>query len=539
MAQSTIEKISKYLPGAFNEDEIQKIIRSSSKLDIKHPGVYRGLIVRSESIPVNLEFVRKNYNKIAIDWKELQRCIDPWKQDQIDSYLTTVLYGMEKKDLFQLIELETQIEWLHSKLEENLPENDKEMFQYCLQYFTGWKNTGAKYLCIDGQHRLFYLHKFLTSQITFNVIGENEKQWIVENRPVQMSDTLFENYPQEVQNFILDIELQTTVYSNAPLKIFSMIFSSSNKGKAIHPHEDRMILNSTEWCSYLKDEILEDPHRDFLGNNISFKSPSFIQKGDTHFVTKMFPWWCLQKPKSLLSVVEPYNFSDKETDFLFETQSLPKGYVNEFSKIWKDLVICLYNGEPKTKLAISTLANLFYYIAKFTYFGIADKKFSIEVPDDFFTHFLKKEEERKDRTEYAKDADGNDLKNGEGLKVEDIDGYKRKCKTQTHNNYKVRIKEMDKDIFNDFQELVNMGIIKENGSRKSSLSQYEVAKHNSFKDGKGNDISDKDLFSKKGKTLEINEINPVSNSGHRELDNTNLLTPKDNKAEYHTKQKFK
>ena len=61
---------------------------------------------------------------------------------------------------------------------------------------------------------------------------------------------------------------------------------------------------------------------------------------------------------------------------------------------------------------------------------------------------------------------------------------------------------MDKDIFEDYQTLLNEGIIKELGSRKSNITQYEVAEANDFKDGKGSDITAKDLFSKKGKTFD-------------------------------------
>ena len=521
-----------------DEKKIIELLTKKSELDENHPGVYRGSIVRSESVALPLEFIRKNYKKIAIDWKELQRFFEPWEESKINSYLTTLLYGMEKKDLFQLIELDTQIKWLKSKLDENLSENDREMYDYCLEYFENWETQGYKYLCIDGQHRLYYVHQFLTSKITFDVVGEFAKEWIVNNKPVSMSDTLFENYPSEIKDLINDIEIQSTIYSNAELKTYAMIFSSSNKGRAVHPHEDRMILNNTEWVTYLKNQILDDPNRDDLTKYVAFKAPSIAQKGDTHFVTKMFPWWCSQKPKCLLTIAEKYNFSDKETDFLFETQSIPSGYIKDYSKIWKDVVKCIVNGEPKTKLSLATLANLVYYVSKFTDFGIGDKKFSIEVPDDFLVEFILKEEDRKKRTFYVRDSEGNELLDSEGNKIEDMHGYTRKCKTQTYKNFIMRRKEMDKDIFEDYQTLLNEGIIKELGSRKSNITQYEVAEANNFKDGKGSDITAKDLFSKKGKTFEINEIKPVSDGGQRVVGNTNLLTPKDNKAEYNTKQKY-
>ena len=140
------------------EGKIQKLIRDSDYLTKKHPLVNRGPIVRSESISLTLEFIRKNYNKIGIDWIELQRFFEEWDQDQIDSYMTTVTYGMEKKDLFQLVEIDTQIEFLENLLKDkHLNNYNKEKYKYCLNYFKEWKDAGKKYLCIDGQHRLFYL----------------------------------------------------------------------------------------------------------------------------------------------------------------------------------------------------------------------------------------------------------------------------------------------------------------------------------------------------------------------------------------------
>ena len=48
------------------EGKIQKLIRDSDYLTKKHPLVNRGPIVRSESISLTLEFIRKNYNKIGV-----------------------------------------------------------------------------------------------------------------------------------------------------------------------------------------------------------------------------------------------------------------------------------------------------------------------------------------------------------------------------------------------------------------------------------------------------------------------------------------
>jgi hypothetical protein len=521
-----------------NAEDIAKRFQSTDYLSAKHPDVYRGPIVRSESFHLTLEWIRKYYNKIAIDWKELQRFFEPWEDEAINSYLTTVLNGMEKKDLFQLVDIETQIDWLKEKLTESLSDNDKEKFKYCLQYFEEWKDTGAKWLCIDGQHRLFYLHQYLTSKISFETIGTYSKEWFFNNRPYKISETKFESYIPQIQDYINDISLQTTIYTAAPLDVYSMIFSSSNKGRAVHSHEDRMILNNTDFCAYLKDKILSSSFRDEFTSYIKFTSPSIAQKGDTYFVTRMFPWWCSQKDKSLITIPNNYNFKDSENDFLFEVSSMPSGYIAEFDKVVQMVVTCVLHGKPNKKINQATLTNFFYYVWKFTEGGIVDKKYTIEVPGDFLTEFLLKEDMRKKRTEFATNPDGSIVLDAVGMPIENAESYTRKCKQQTFQNFKKRIAEMENDIYNDFQELHNTGIIKPKGSRESSLSTFDVAAANDFKDGKGNDITSKDLYSQQGKSLEINEIEPVSAGGKRTLDNVNLLTSQDNKAEYNKIQKY-
>ena len=152
-----------------NAEDIAKQFKVIDSLSAAHPEVYRGPIVRSESFHLTLEFVRKYYKKIAIDWTELQRFFEPWPDEKINSYLTTVLNGMEKKDLFQLVDIKTQIDWLKEKLGESLSDNDKDTYEYCLEYFNDWADKDFKWLCIDGQHRLFYLHQYLTSKLTFEV----------------------------------------------------------------------------------------------------------------------------------------------------------------------------------------------------------------------------------------------------------------------------------------------------------------------------------------------------------------------------------
>jgi len=521
-----------------NAEDIKERFKLPNSMSAKHPGVNTGEIVRSESFDMTLDFVRKYYRKIAVDELELQRFLDPWDQGHINSYLTTVLYGMNKKDLFQLIDIDSQIEWLKEKLTKRLTEIEVQEVKSCLKYFTYWREKNFIYMCIDGQHRLKYLYMYLTSEITFEVLDGFVQEWLVGNEYQPMNDTYFKNLDLEIQEYINDIPLQTTMYTGALLSTYAKIFSSSNKGKPMHPHEDRMVLNKGDWVEYLISKILSSSHRNEFGKYVTFTKPSLVQKGDTHFVTKLFPWWCSQKSKSLLTVPNNYNFKDSENDFLFESPTIPDGYIDAFDKVWQMVVTCVIQSKPSKKMNLASLTNFFYYVYKFTDFGIGEQKFSIELPDEFLEHFLLKEEMRKSRTEFARNPDGTIVVDDAGKQIENTESYTRKCKATTFQNFKLRIKEMNLDIFKDFQELHNTGIIKPKGSRVSSLSTFDVAEANDFKDGQGNDITAKDLFSTTGNPLEINEINPVSAGGKRTLDNVNLLSPKANKGEYNKIQKY-
>ena len=75
------------------------------------------------------------------------------------------------------------------------------------------------------------------------------------------------------------------------------------------------------------------------------------------------------------------------------------------------------------------ISDLLYFVQnpKFSEEGIAGKKFSIEVYDDFLHKFLKSEDDRKEKDFYVRDTKGKyKLQNGE--QIEDHNSYSKKCK---------------------------------------------------------------------------------------------------------------
>ena len=141
-----------------------------SYLDNKFPSLNRGQIIGCIQENISLGWVLDNFEKIGIYNKELQRYLQEWKDEEIDEYLTNVLCGQELKDTFQLIVLDEQIKWIKEELNLTNNKNKQDKLKKDLKYFEYWKNEKKMtYLCIDGQHRLWYLWLFLTSQLTINI----------------------------------------------------------------------------------------------------------------------------------------------------------------------------------------------------------------------------------------------------------------------------------------------------------------------------------------------------------------------------------
>ena len=148
---------------------IQKLTEKNY-LETKYPLLNRGEIIGCTEHNINLQWVHENYNKIGIDAKELQRYLQEWSEDEKAEYITNILFGYELKDTFQLIVLDKQIKWIEERLKSNINKTKKEQLERDLEYFKYWRDEKKMiYLCIDGQHRLYYLYKLLTSELIINI----------------------------------------------------------------------------------------------------------------------------------------------------------------------------------------------------------------------------------------------------------------------------------------------------------------------------------------------------------------------------------
>src|SRR5210317_1475249 len=134
-------------------EKVIKILSTDNYLKTKFPNIKRGQIIDCTQENINLQWVLDYYNKIGIDWKELQRNFQPWTDEEKDEFITNVLSGYELKDTFQVIILSEQIKWIEEQLETNIAESKKDKLKRDLVYFKYWRDEKKMtYLCIDGQH---------------------------------------------------------------------------------------------------------------------------------------------------------------------------------------------------------------------------------------------------------------------------------------------------------------------------------------------------------------------------------------------------
>ena len=169
---------------------LESVIEELSKknyLETKFPSLNRGEIIGCTQKNITLQWVLDNYERIGIDSKELQRYLQDWTEDEQNEFITNVLFGYELKDTFQLIVLDKQIKWCEDRLESSINQSKKEQIKKDLAYFKYWRDEKKMiYLCIDGQHRLYYLHLLLTGQLLINIKEPEKPQWVFNGKIIEL-----------------------------------------------------------------------------------------------------------------------------------------------------------------------------------------------------------------------------------------------------------------------------------------------------------------------------------------------------------------
>ena len=528
-----------------NDKILESVIKELSKknyLETKFPSLNRGEIIGCTQKNITLQWVLDNYERIGIDAKELQRYLQNWTEDEQNEFITNVFFGYELKDTFQLIVLDEQIKWCEDRLESNINQSKKEQLKKDLAYFKYWRDEKKMiYLCIDGQHRLYYLHLLLTGQLLIKIKEPEKPQWVFNGKIIELNDFYFNEYEDEIQEVIKNIELACIFWAKAPLLKFAFIFTSCNKGKSPHHHEMRSVFNRSDWGLFCSEILLDCPDRDKIWRDTISLTPkiSLKQKADTYYLASLFPFWYKESGYNTLSLVPKYDFVS--TDFLYNLEyNIPKNILNEYYKDIKNVYTLIKQLNPN-KFTVCQFTNLLYYYIKYTKVGVGpeDQIYSIRKPLEFINQFIDDESDRIDRDFYEIGQDGQKLKDKNGDFVIKEHRYQSKNSTNTFGNVKYRKEHMDQDIFKNISNFEKSGIIQKRGSRDTGLTAEQVAYNNNYKDRDGNEIDRLALRSKDVKDkYVINEDKPTSQGGDRTIENSNLMKQKGNLHLYHTEQKY-
>jgi len=495
--------------------------------------------VQTQMKLIPVKWILENYDKCYADQYSLQRFLKKWESDRSNSYLTTMICGLNYKDTFQLAEISPVINDLKRKIDSGeCSVAEITAYKYAIEYFQDLLDKGHLYLILDGQHRLKEIYDYLTGnndyfQTITGFPSEGFIKYIDDNgnpqmKPYPLSGN-FKKLPGIVQaNILLNVDVPINFITTGSLKVLGYVFYAINNGLPLSHHENRTVLSNNNLNHWLIENILKDRLREDFWNYIKL-GVSLEQKGDTLFFAHFIPWFLLQQddPQGSIST---YTFSTVESDFLFKDNFMIKEkYLSDIKSLWKIAQSMIIKYKPKPKLKYSELFDLFYVLFKFNQQGIADQKYKIEHTDDLFAWFKKTQKDRIERDRWVTTPSGE--------KIEAKHSYKSKLSRMSKENFEYRINEINKDISRDLPELITSGIIVAIGSRKSSLTIEDVAYSNNMLTGAGKPISKYDLYSERGENLEINEVLPVSKGGKRTLDNVTIETPRDNKILYNQVQK--
>jgi len=496
--------------------------------------------VKTDLQAVKLDWVLENYDSFYADPYSLQRFLTPWEDKKRNSYLTTLLCGLHHKDSFQLAHIEPLVNDYKNKIKSGeCTSKELKAFNYALKELESLLKKGKTYIILDGQHRLKEIYDYLKGnnsnfivssgfdhEATINYIDENNNP---QSKVFQLGGK-FTDLPPIAQVYILKkITIAVTIFSTGSLRILAYVFSASNNGLPLTWHEDRSVLHHNNYIHWLKNRILKSGFRDEFWNYVKLSAP-LNQKGDTLFLSHITPWYLLQQEDNH-GISTSYSFATNESDLLYaDGFTMKEKYIENLDSIFTIIETMLLSYQPKKKIKYGEMFDLFYVVWKLSESKIAGQKYKISRTDEFFTWFKKSENDRIERDRYV-------VVNG--VNVEARHSYKGKLSRMSKENFEYRIVEIEKDITRDLPTLIKEGIITAVGSRSSSLSLEDVALHNNMMTGIGEPITELDLYSKKGRQLEINEKKPVSQGGKRILENVDIQTPSHNKKIYNQVQKQK
>jgi len=476
--------------------------------------------------------------KLHYDRERLQRLLNHWPQDKVNSYLTTLFSGCSLKDTIQLAKIDTIVDKLKIDLEMETDSFEKEFLKENLDYFVALQEDKKEYLVLDGQHRIEELVLFFSNETTFNPTSPVVFQKEGESGNIDVKGK-YDDLDEDVKDYLYkNTPLIVVTYHTGDLQELANIFITSNSMVAMSSHEKR-ILQYNQNNRWLNELCNHDTNIRSMFTNIGSGMTGeydLMKKGDTLFTAEMLLWindnLYENQSEKLDDALSPNRLNKKVTSKLYISDK-DRSTTKKIMKLMAD-GCATYPDNLMKKFSKSSLYNFFYTLAFFMQTNNSWGKskniagsFEISNIQEFTKWFFNKEFARinhKDKYMRFRKPNGKMAK-----QMHDY-SYAKHNADQKHRS-KVcmkgeggskydfsdygRIRYLLEELSESMPSLVKVGIISTIGSRSGDYSRNELlATH-------GIDLS-------KSNGLHLDEIVPVKKGGHRTTENTRFVDAKTN-----------
>jgi len=513
---------------AYYAKKFNKIVRNTSKkitsdVDIQSPEwIY--------SLHIN--------EKLHYDRERLQRLLNHWPKNKVNSYLTTLFSGSSLKDTIQLAKIDTIVDQLRIDIEKETDSFEKDFLKENLDYFVALQKEEKEYLVLDGQHRIEELVLFFSSKTIFNPTSPIILQKEGESGNIDVKGK-YGDLDEDVQDYLYkNTPLIVVTYHTGDLQELANIFITSNSMVAMSGHEKRILQynQNNRWLNELCNHNTNIKSMfNGIGSGMSGEY-DLMKKGDTLFTAEMLLWindnLYENQTEKLDDALSPNRLNKKATSKL---------YISEKDRVTTKKIIKLmadgcavYDEILFKRFSKASLYNLFYTLAFFMQknnsWGITkdiagsfevsniklftkwffDKEFARINHKDTYMRFTKPNgKEAKQMHDYSYAKHNADQKQRSKVCMKDEGGSK-----YDFSDYG-RIRYLLEELSESMPSLVKVGIISKIGSRSGDYSRDELlATHN--------------IELSKSKGLHLDEIVPVKKGGYRTPENTRFVDAKTN-----------
>jgi hypothetical protein len=476
--------------------------------------------------------------KLHYDRERLQRLLNHWPEDKVNSYLTTLFSGSSLKDTIQLAKIDTIVAKLKADLEVETDSFEKDFLKENLDYFVALLEDDKEYLVLDGQHRIEELVLYFSNETMFNPTSPVVFQKEGESGNIDVKGK-YQDLDEDVQDYLYkNIPLIVVTYHTGDLQELANIFITSNSMVAMSSHEKR-ILQYNQNNRWLNELCNHDTNVRSMFTNIGSGMTGeydLMKKGDTLFTAEMLLWindnLYENQSEKLDDALSPNRLNKKVTSKLYISDK-DRSTTKKILKLMAD-GCAEYPDSLMKKFSKSSLYNLFYTLAFFMqnnnkWGKLKDMNGRYEVSDmkSFTKWFFDKEFARinhvdtymrfrkpngkmaKQMHDYSYAKHNADQKHGSKTCMKGQGGSK-----YNFSDYG-RLRYLLEELSESMPDLLQLGTISPIGSRSGVYSRDQLMT------GHGIDLS-------KSKGLHLDHIVPIKKNGDTTLENTRFVDAKTN-----------